>query len=153
MLVFHLGNTRFAKSLTGEGAKLHGGRWNKIGVPCIYTSESKSLCVLEYAANVRLQDIPSSLSITVYELPEKSWKEIDTDDLPKNWQQMPIPEENKLFGNGLLLNLNVLAIRFPSVIIPSEYNFILNPLARKFDEIRIVEVHSFTLDTRIKNSF
>ncbi len=153
MLVYHLGNTKFANSLTGEGAKLHGGRWNKIGVPCLYTSESKSLCVLEYAANVRLQDIPSSLSITVYELPEKSWREFDGGELPKNWQEMPIPEENKIFGTELLLNLNVLAIKFPSVIIPSEYNFILNPLAKKFDVIKIVEVHSFSLDKRIKNGF
>jgi hypothetical protein len=66
---------------------------------------------------------------------------------------MPIPEENKIFGTELLLNLNVLAIKFPSVIIPSEYNFILNPLAKKFDVIKIVEVHSFSLDKRIKNDF
>ncbi|MDQ3683608.1 MAG: RES family NAD+ phosphorylase [Bacteroidota bacterium] len=150
MLVYHLGHTKFALLLNGEGAKLHGGRWNKIGVPCLYTSESKALCVLEYAANVSLDEIPSSLSITVYELPDKSWKEIDPDQLPENWQEVPIPEENKIFGTELLQNLNVLAIRLPSVIIPSENNFILNPLAKKFEAIKIAEVHSFTMDKRIK---
>ncbi len=123
MLVYHLGHTKFAYSLTGEGAKLHGGRWNKIGVPCIYTSESKSLSVLEYAANVRLEEMPVSLSITVYELPEKSWKEISVDQLPKNWQEVPIPEENKLMATELLQSLNILALKIPSIIIPSEYNF------------------------------
>jgi RES domain-containing protein len=150
MLVYHLGNTKFAHALSGEGAKLHGGRWNKIGVPCIYTSESKSLCVLEYAANVRLEEMPSSLSITVYELPEKSWKEINLNDLPTNWQEVPSPEENKQYGSELLQNLNVPALKFPSVIIPSEYNFILNPLATKFEVIKIIEVHNFTMDNRIK---
>ncbi len=150
MLIYHLGNTKFARALNGEGAKLHGGRWNKIGVPCIYTSESKSLCVLEYAANVRLEEMPSSLSITVYELPEKSWKEINLNDLPTNWQEVPSPEENKQYGSELLQNLNVPALKFPSVIIPSEYNFILNPLATKFEIIKIIEVHNFTMDNRIK---
>ncbi len=150
MLVYHLGNTKFARALNGEGAKLHGGRWNKIGVPCIYTSESKSLCVLEYAANVRLEEMPSPLSITVYELPEKSWKEINLNDLPTNWQEVPSPEENKQYGSELLQNLNVPALKFPSVIIPSEYNFILNPLATKFEVIKIIEVHNFTMDNRIK---
>ncbi len=150
MLIYHLGNTKFARALNGEGAKLHGGRWNKIGVPCIYTSESKSLCVLEYAANVRLEEMPSSLSITVYELPEKSWKEINLNDLPTNWQEVPSPEENKQYGSDLLQNLNVPALKFPSVIIPSEYNFILNPLATKFEVIKIIEVHNFTMDNRIK---
>ncbi len=150
MLVYHLGHTKFAYSLTGEGAKLHGGRWNKIGVPCIYTSESKSLSVLEYAANVRLEEMPVSLSITVYELPEKSWKEISVDQLPKNWQEVPIPEENKLMATELLQSLNILALKIPSIIIPSEYNFILNPLATKFETIKIVEVHNFTMDKRIK---
>jgi RES domain-containing protein len=150
MLIYHLGNTKFARALNGEGAKLHGGRWNKIGVPCIYTSESKSLCVLEYAANVRLEEMPSSLSITVYELPEKSWKEINLNDLPTNWQEVPSPEENKQYGSELLQNLNVPALKFPSVIIPSEYNFILNPLATKFEVIKIIEVHNFTMDNRIK---
>jgi RES domain-containing protein len=150
MLIYHLGNTKFARALNGEGAKLHGGRWNKIGVPCIYTSESKSLCVLEYAANVRLEEMPSSLSITVYELPEKSWKEINLNDLPTNWQEVPSPEENKQYGSELLQSLNVPALKFPSVIIPSEYNFILNPLATKFEIIKIIEVHNFTMDNRIK---
>lgn len=150
MLVYHLGHTKFAHLLNGEGAKLHGGRWNKIGVPCLYTSESKALCVLEYAANVSLDEIPSSLSITVYELPDKSWKEVHSDQLPENWHKVPIPEENKIFGTELLQNLNVLAIRLPSVIILSEYNFILNPFAKSFEAIKIVEVHSFTMDKRVK---
>ncbi|HVG40223.1 MAG TPA: RES family NAD+ phosphorylase [Chitinophagaceae bacterium] len=151
MQVFHLGSTKYAKSLTGEGAKLHGGRWNRIGSPCIYTSESKALCVLEYAANVRLQDMPGSISITVYELPEKSWLEVDPIDLPKNWQQVPTPEDTKNYGNNLLQKLNYIALKLPSVIIPSEYNYVLNPLAKHFEKVTIIDVHSFSLDNRIKS--
>ena len=149
MLVYHLGNTKYANSLTGEGAKLHGGRWNMLGVPCIYTSESKALCVLEYAANLRLEEMPQNISITIYELPPKSWKEISQADLPKNWQEIPAPEETKIFGSEALKE-KTLAIKIPSAIIPSEFNFILNPLANNFNLVKIVSIHSFTMDRRIK---
>ena len=150
MLVYHLGHSRYAYSMTGEGAKLHGGRWNKIGSPCLYTSESKALCVLEYAANVRLQEMPLSLSITSFEIPENSWFEILPKELPSNWQEVPTPEETKLLGTRLLEDKNIIALKVPSVIIPSEFNFILNPLSLNFAKVIIKEVLTFSLDKRIK---
>lgn len=149
MLVYHLGNTKYAHSLSGEGAKLHGGRWNLVGVPCIYTAESISLCVLEYAANVRLEELPQNLSITTYELPAKSWKETAPATLPKNWQEVPAPEETKIFGSELLRQ-NCLAIKLPSAVIPAEFNFILNPLADNFNLVKIVSIQPFSIDRRIK---
>jgi RES domain-containing protein len=151
MLVYHLGHSKFAQILNGEGAKLHGGRWNKIGTACLYTSESKALCVLEYAANVRLQELPLSLSITEYELPEGSWLSVTDKELPANWQQVPTPEETKLLGTRLLQDKNILAIKVPSVIIPTEYNFIINPLAKQFGKVRILAVTPFAIDKRIKH--
>lgn len=151
MEVYHLGKTKFANQLTGEGAKLHGGRWNLIGSPCMYASESKALCVLEYLANVKADDMPSSLSITVYSLPDKSWKAFDITDLPKNWFQIPAPEETKRWGTQHLKANKFLALKIPSAILSSEFNFLLNPLHADFKKVKIKEVHSFTFDTRIKN--
>jgi RES domain-containing protein len=151
MEVYHLGKTKFASQLTGEGAKLHGGRWNLIGFPCIYTSASRALSVLEYAANVQLEEIPVSLSITVYTLPDKAWKEFNEDELPQNWQQTPAPEETKEWGSRHLQQAKYPALRLPSVIIPSEYNFILNPLHPDFKKIKIKEIDTFSFDRRIKN--
>lgn len=150
MDVYHLGTTRFAEQLTGEGAKLHGGRWNLIGSPCIYTSESKALCVLEYAANVQLEELPASLSITVYSLFDKSWKEFSEKELPENWKQIPVPQKTKEWGSLHLQEAKYLALRLPSVIIPSEFNFILNPMHPDFKKIKIKEIHSFSFDKRIK---
>ncbi len=56
MLVYRVGKTRFAKDLTGEGARLNGGRWNNIGTPCIYTAESRALAILAPS-----QDTPESI--------------------------------------------------------------------------------------------
>lgn len=150
MEVYHLGKTKFAHQLTGEGAKLHGGRWNLIGSPCIYTSETRALCVLEYAANVQLEEMPESLSITVYTLPDKSWKEFTLKELPENWLHIPAPKETKEWGSSYLQQANYLALKIPSVIIPSEFNFILNPLHTDFKKIKIKEIDPFSFDRRIK---
>ena len=150
MDVFHIGTKKFASQLTGEGAKLHGGRWNSIGTACLYTAESISLCVLEYAANVSLHQMPASLCITVYSLPEKSWKEFSLDELPKNWQEIPSPVETQEWGSTKLQTADFLALKLPSVIIPSEYNYILNPLHPDFKKVRIKEILPFTFDSRIK---
>ncbi|MCI0493899.1 RES family NAD+ phosphorylase, partial [candidate division KSB1 bacterium] len=38
--------------LTGTGARQYGGRWNHKGTGIIYTSESRSLAILEYLVHV-----------------------------------------------------------------------------------------------------
>lgn len=150
MEVYHLGKTKFAKQLNGEGARLHGGRWNMTGIPCIYASETKALSILEYAVNVHLEELPFSLSVAVYTIPEKSWKEFSVGELPQSWSQIPAPQETKEWGSYYLKQAKFLALKLPSVIIPSEFNFVLNPLHPDFKKVSIKEVHAFTFDTRIK---
>ena len=150
MEVYHLGSKKFATQLTGEGAKLHGGRWNSIGTACLYTAESIALCVLEYAANVSLHQLPPSLTVTVFLLPDNSWKEFLEEELPKNWQEVPAPSETQEWGSSQLQDAGYLALKLPSVIIPSEHNYILNPAQPEFKKVEIKEVLPFTFDARIK---
>lgn len=151
MEVYHIGSTKYAAQLSGEGAKLHGGRWNSIGIPCIYTSESIALCVLEYAANVMVGQMPPLLSVTVYTIPDKSWREFSLTDLPENWQEVPAPYETKVFGSQLLNEAKYLALKLPSAVISSEHNYILNTLHPDFKKIKIKEILLFNFDSRIKN--
>lgn len=47
-IVWRLLTARFADTaFTGEGARLYGGRWNRKGVPMVYTAGSQSLATLE----------------------------------------------------------------------------------------------------------
>lgn len=149
MEVYRLGLTVFATQLTGEGAKLHGGRWSLIGQSCIYTAESKALCALEYAVNVSREEIPDKLSFTTFCLPDGSWAIFEETNLPANWMMQPAPTNTKEWGTKHLQNN--LAIKVPSVIIPSEFNFILNPLHPGFEKVRIKAVEPFTFDRRFKH--
>ena len=63
MRLYRIGKSKYSKDLTGEGAKLNGGRWNHEGIACIYTAESYALCLLEYSVRVQLSDLPKNLCL------------------------------------------------------------------------------------------
>lgn len=129
---------------------MHGGRWNNAGTPCIYTASSRSLSILEYAANVKLEYLPANLAMTMYKLPDACWREFPINELPENWQERPSPAEPAIFGSNLLQKGEHLALRMPSVIVPEEYNFILNPLHRDFHKVKVLGAGPFVFDPRIK---
>lgn len=148
MIVYRLGRTKYATQLTGEGSKLHGGRWNVIGQPCVYTSETKALCILEFAANVYLDEITSDLSLTTIEIPDKGWPVFQYSELPEGWRNKPSTEVVKQWGTQQLQKQ--LVLKLPSVIVSSEYNYLLNPLHPEFKKVNIKEVEPFIFDVRIK---
>jgi RES domain-containing protein len=151
MLVYRLSKSKYRNDLEGIGAKLYGGRWNNIGTPCIYTSENRSLAILEYASNVELDQMPRALHFTVYDIPEKEFVTIEVKNLPGNWKDAPSPQSTKDFGSDFFKDSGVLGIRIPSAIVPEEYNFLINPAADKFSAVRVVDSKDFIFDVRIKN--
>lgn len=151
MLVYRIGKTKYAKDITGEGARVYGARWNHIGTPCIYTSESRALALLEYTVNVNVDDIPRALSFTTFEIPDAQIHTVKTSELPGDWKQLPAPASTHDFGTTLLQAAKHLIIRLPSVIIPGEWNFIINPLHADKSAIKLLNVSDFAYDVRIKN--
>ena len=150
MIVYRVGKTRYAGDLTGEGARLNGGRWNHKLTPCIYTSESKALAVLEYTVNVNIDDIPRALSFTHFEIPDTEILVLSEADLPGNWKQVPAPSSTKDFGTRLLKAAKKLVIKIPSAVIPGEYNYLINPAHPHIKHCKIKAVKDFVYDVRIK---
>lgn len=148
MWVYRIGKTKYAQDLKGTGAKLYGGRWNTVGTPCIYTSESRALAVLEYTVNVTIDFIPSGLSICIFQIDENQIYTVDRGGLPRNWRDAPAPLSTKSYGTELLSKGHSI-VKVPSVVIPDEYNYILNPLSDKSD-FKLIEVKGFAFDSRIK---
>ena len=150
MVVFRLGKTQHSQDLSGLGAKLFGGRWNSIGTACLYTSQSRSLSLLEYSVNVSISNIPPALSLTVIQIPDNYITEIDLKDLPENWRDSPTPSATKIFGTNLLNLGNSLVLKIPSAIIPQEFNFLLNPAHADSKNFKILSVEDFVYDFRLK---
>jgi RES domain-containing protein len=150
MVVYWLGSTQFANDLSGTGARINGGRWNLIGVECLYTSESRALAVLEYTVNVNIHSIPRALSITTIDIGKISFRELEESELPGDWKKSPAPASTQNFGSDLLKKAGKAILKFPSSVIPDEFNYILNPAHVNFMKFNILATIDFVYDIRIK---
>jgi RES domain-containing protein len=150
MLLYRIGKAKYSRDLTGEGAKLNGGRWNNEGIRCIYTAESRALALLEYTAHASLDTIPRALCFTTFDVPDQSILHLQTGKLPGNWSDWPHSKESRDFGSQLLLKQEFLLLKFPSAIIPNEYNFLINPSHPLITKIKIVDVVDYAYDVRLK---
>lgn len=150
MTVYRVGKTKYAHDLTGEGARLFGGRWNNKMIGCVYTSETRSLALLEYTVNINIDDIPRSLSIVTIQIPDQSIRFLQEADLPGDWKHSPTPSSTKSFGSKLLLAVKEPVIRIPSTVISAEFNYLLNPLHPESKKFKIIDISDLIYDVRIK---
>lgn len=150
MIVYRIGRARYAGDLDGEGARLFGGRWNHKLTPCIYTSASRALALLEYTANVNIDDIPRALSITTFEIDPAYMLEVPVGTLPGDWKSAPAPATTKDFGTALLRKDDYGIFKIPSAIMEDEFNYLLNPQFRKAVTYSILSIRDFVYDVRLK---
>lgn len=148
MKVYRITKTKYAEDLSGTGAKLYGGRWNHIDSACIYTAESRALSVLEYAVNINIDFIPRALSLCVFEIDESQVYSLKQEGLPGNWRATPAPKSTKDYGTQFLKS-NKPILKIPSIIIPEEFNYIINPQVASLS-FKLVEIKDFVFDLRIK---
>ena len=102
MIVYRVCKAEYSKDLSGNGARLYGGRWNSVGTACLYSSASRALAVLEYSVNLNILELSKSLVFTLIEIPEDEIFEVNIDELPENWNFYPVNTETRLFGDNLL---------------------------------------------------
>lgn len=152
MKVYRISTPEYVRDLTGEGARLHGGRWNHKGTACLYTSESRALALLEYSVNVNTADIPRVLSIATIEIPEDNIYAVAVENLPDSWKDNPAPAAAKDFGTQLLNIEKYPIIRIPSAVITDEYNYLLNPALLQQPLFYLADVTDFKYDRRIKST-
>lgn len=150
MIVYRLGRTKWAKDVSGEGARKYGGRWNHAGTPCIYAADSRALAVLEYSVHVPLDDIPRVLSFTSYTIPNDRIHTCSEAELPGNWRNVRYSATCQDFGTALLNSHLILQI--PSVVLPYAYNYLLNPIHPDFSRlITLTRIEDYSYGIRIKS--
>jgi len=85
MIVYRFSSKQFIDDLSGEGARLYGGRWNHKGLPALYTSLTTSLALLELLIHSASYDEIKNNAIAIIELPEKEVAEINAAALKQHW--------------------------------------------------------------------
>ncbi len=137
-------------SFDGEGSRLAGGRWNLRGTPVVYASESLALATLEYLVNVDPETAPGDLVAIAAVIPDElAIRTLSADRLPKNWRGFPASLELAVLGTRWADSLETAVLQVPSVVVPQESNFILNPRHADFSKIVVRTPIPFAFDTRV----
>lgn len=134
-------------AFSGEGARLYGGRWNSVGIPVVYTAESRSLAMLE----MLVQDTPlrANYVFIPVSFPKSLVIEIELADLPNNWRSPGGTLELQALGKKWFDEKQSAVLSVPSAVIPAERNFILNPTHSDFNKVKIEEYELMITDLRL----
>lgn len=146
---FRVVKKRWAKTaFDGEGARLQGGRWNSPGLPAVYCAGHVSLAILEVVVHADLALAPHYVVIPV-DFDEALVEVLDATRLPASWRRHPAPAAIVALGDEWLREVRSAVLRVPSVVVPAEPNFILNPLHPAFREIEIGKPEVLKVDARL----
>jgi len=132
----------------GEGAWRFGGRWNSRGTRMIYTSGTLSLAALETLVHLNPPVAFKYVAIPV-EFDEALLETFATSDLPADWNEEPPPPSTAEIGDRWVNESRSPVLELPSVIIPAEPNYLLNPAHPEFKRIRIGKPVRFSFDPRL----
>jgi RES domain-containing protein len=148
MIVYRITNEIFKADLSGNGAALYGSRWNSKGNSLLYTSGFIALSILESLVHLKRKEIPPSQYLLHIEFPDENpIAEISYKRIKKHWNEEP--EYTQWLGDQFLRNNHSLVMKVPSVIVPQESNFLLNPLHPKFKNVKIINSELLQLDKRL----
>jgi RES domain-containing protein len=134
----------------GEGSYQYGGRWSSPGTRLSYTSEHQSLVMLEYFVHLEASDPPSDLVLASADIPDDLPRErIEAGKLPANWRETPALAELARLGDDFAQSGEGCLLIVPSALVPSESNWLINPLHEEFRKITIRETEPLIYDPRL----
>ena len=62
-----------AHDMTGKGAELSGGRWNRVGTALVYASTSRALACLETVVHLAADPLPLNRYLVAVSVPAAAW--------------------------------------------------------------------------------
>ncbi len=141
-----------ADDLSGAGAKATGGRWNEPGLPVIYTSENQSLACLETLLHLNAGGLPFNRTLVAITIPSPTWAKALTvapANLPVGWDAEPAGRSSIQFGTRWLKSAAHALLRVPSVIVPNEFNILINPQHTDSRRITADKIRRWLYDPRL----
>ncbi|HQU57198.1 MAG: RES family NAD+ phosphorylase [Chitinophagaceae bacterium] len=150
MEVYRIAQEKYAEDLSGNGARLYGGRWNSENIFALYVSSSRSLALLETLAHAPAKMLLyKNYQLVSLQIPEESIESVNPESLPAQWNQADSRKITRIVGDRFLLGKNNFLLAVPSVIIPEEKNYVINPLHPLSQKIKILHKRKIDFDNRV----
>lgn len=139
MKLWRVARAPFA-DLSGEGARLYGGRWNSPGRAMLYTAENPALAILEVRVHLDLEPdlVPDDYVLIEMELGDAPAAALER-----------TPDDPAAFGDAWLARAGEPILKVPSFIAPQSFNYLVNPSHPGAAAIRIVSRQPFSFDRRL----
>ncbi len=142
MRVIRLTKRAHATTLDGKGAAITGGRWNSVvGKAVVYAASCGALAAFEYLAHADKSVFPATLVFMTIEVPDLQMERVHTPPADV--------AASRQIGDDWLASKSTILLEVPSVLIPKQKNYLLNPDHPLFGAIRIVETNPFAFDSRL----
>ena len=156
-VAYRIAKTRFSGSheeiFSGVGAVMHGGHWNTKGHHMVYASQSRALATLEISVHLRNTEVLEAYSVCRISIPAEYCEEVTGEDLPAGWDELVVnPLAAQAWGDAWLALGITPVVKVPSVIVPTEWNYLLNPEHDQFSALELGVIESHALDRRIKGN-
>lgn len=142
-----------ADDLTGAGAKLSGGRWNRSGSAMLYCASNISLAVLETFVHLKAGGLPLNRYLVELTIPEPVWKIATVlAPPPVGWDAIPAGKVSLDEGDRWLKSGPSAVLIVPSAIVAEEFNVLINPLHPDARRIGARKIRKWTYDPRLMRS-
>jgi RES domain-containing protein len=138
-----------SSAFDGEGARRFGGRWNSPGTVAVYASESRALAMLEVLAGIGTVGVLASYVLIGVRFAESLVRILDPEALPEGWRAYPPPAAAQRVGDAWIRGATSPVLRVPSVLVPKESNYLLNPLHPDFGRLKIARPELVAIDPRL----
>jgi RES domain-containing protein len=138
-----------ARAFDGKAAQRFGGRWNSAGRRAVYASAAKSLALLEVLVHLDVGRPLPPFVVFSFEVADGLVERLPVDRLPRDWRTSRGLLVTQRIGNEWLAAGRALALAVPSIIVPEESNYLLNPAHVAFGRLRFGRSVPFLLDPRL----
>jgi RES domain-containing protein len=132
----------------GEGARRSGGRWNSAGTAVVYVSATLSLALVETLVHLPSGILPAFVAVPM-EIDDSMIAVLEDDALAKDWRRDPAPASTRSIGDAWVRSGRSAALRVPSVVVPMEFDYLLNPRHPDFARVVVGTPRPFPFDPRL----
>lgn len=150
MEVFRLQRARHGADLSGMGAAMRGARWNSTGTEIIYTSANRALAMSEIAVHFTYATLPADFMMFTIYIPDTiSVRVVQISELPATWNSNPPPITCQTLGNDFVRRNEHCLLKIPSAVVPGDFNVLINPAHREYENIQVLARTPFPFDYRL----
>lgn len=142
-----------ADDLSGTGAKITGGRWNRPGIFVLYCANTPSLACLETLVHLGASSLPLNRYLIAIDIPDPVWNIRQThmqNSIPVGWDAIPTGKVSLDFGDQWLKARKTAVMVVPSAIVPEDSVILINPQHPDSVKITSLKIRKWLYDPRLR---